>query len=122
MCYVVPPSESKMTMTSPAVPGVGLVCPEVAGEANRGMEPSSTSCTHVNWGGLLVDCSSGLAHFVFLFCGISSVVFGCMGSAMNEVAPDRTVGSKVLLGLSVYREICQRDLEAVFLIAFLGKR
>ena len=37
MRYVVPPSESKMTMTSPAVPGVGLVCPEVAGEANRGM-------------------------------------------------------------------------------------
>ena len=101
MRYVVPPSESKMTMTSPAVPGVGLVCPEVAGEANRGMEPSPTSCTDVNCGGLLVDCSSGLAHLVFLFCSISSVVFGCMGSAMNEVAPACTVGSKVLLGLSV---------------------
>ena len=24
MCYVVPPSESKKTMTSPAVPGVGV--------------------------------------------------------------------------------------------------
>lgn len=102
MCYVVPPSESKMTMTSPAVPGDGLVCPEVAGETNRRMEPSPTRCTHVNWGGLLVDCSSGLAHPVFLFCGIISVVLGCMGSATNEVAPDCTVGSKVLLGLSVY--------------------
>ena len=28
----------------------------------------------------------------FLFCGVSSVVFGCMGSAMNEVAPGWTVG------------------------------
>lgn len=102
MCYVVPPSESKMTMTSPVVPGVGLVRPEVAGEANRGMEPSPIGCRHVNWGGLLVDCSSGLARLVFLFCGISSVIFGCMGCAMNEVAPDWTVDTKVLLGPSVY--------------------
>ena len=79
-----------------------MACPEVAGETNRRMEPSPTRCTHVNWGGLLVDCSSGLAHLVFLFYGISSVVLGCMGSAMSEVAPDWTVGSKVLLGLSVY--------------------
>ena len=77
---------------------------------------------HVNWGGLLVDCSSGLAHLVFLFCGISSVVLGCMGSTMNEVAPDWTVGSKVLLGLSVYWEIYQRDLEAVFESLAFGKR
>ena len=102
MCYVVPPSESKMTMTSPAVPGDGLVCPEVAGETNRRMEPSPTRCTHVNCGGLLVDCSSGLAHLVFLFCGISSVIFGCMGSATNAFAPDWTVGRKVLLDLTVY--------------------
>ena len=79
-----------------------MACPEVAGETNRRMEPSPTRCTHVNWGGLLVDCSSGLAHLVFLFCGISSVVLGYMGSAMSEVAPDWTVGNKVLLGLSVY--------------------
>lgn len=64
----------------------------MAGEANRGMDPS----------GLLVDCSSGLAHLVFLFCGISSVIFGCMGSATNAVAPDWTVGRKVLLDLTVY--------------------
>ena len=74
----------------------------MTGETNRRMEPSPTRCTHVNWGGLLVDCSSGLAHLVFLFCGISSVVLGLMGSAMNEVAPDWTVGSKVLLSPSVY--------------------
>lgn len=43
-----------MTMTSSAVPGVGLVCPEVADEANSGAAPSPTSWAHVNWGGLLV--------------------------------------------------------------------
>ena len=89
-----------------------LVCPKVAGEANRGMDPS----------GLLVDCSSGLAHLVFLFCGISSVIFGCMGSATNAVAPDWTVGRKVLLGLTVYWEIYRRDLEAVFELLAFGKR
>ena len=55
-----------MTKTSSAVPGTGLVCPEVADVANPGMEPSPTSRTHVNWGGLLVACSSGLARLAFL--------------------------------------------------------
>lgn len=89
-----------------------LACPKVAGEANRGMDPS----------GLLVDCSSGLAHLVFLFCGISSVIFSCMGSATNAVAPDWTVGRKVLLDLTVYWEIYRRDLEAVFESLAFGKR
>ena len=76
-----------MTMTSSAVPGVGLVCPEVADEASLGVASSPTSWTQVNWGGLLVACSSSLVLLPFLFCCVSSVVFGCMGSAMNEVAP-----------------------------------
>ena len=81
-----------MTMTSSTVPGVSLVCPKVADEANLGVEPSPTSRTHGNWGGLSVACKSGLARLAFLFCGVSSVVFGCMGSAMNEVTPGWTVG------------------------------
>ena len=68
---VVRPSESKMTMTSSAVPGVGLVCPEVADEANPGAAPSPTSWAHVNWGGLLVACSSSLVLLPFLFCCVS---------------------------------------------------
>ena len=91
-----------MTMTSSAVPGVGLVCPEVADEANPGVAPSPTSWAHVSWGGLLVTGSSSLARLAFLFCCVSSVVFGCTDSAMNEVAPRWTFGSKVLPGLSVY--------------------
>ena len=73
-----------MTMTSLAVPGVGLVCPEVADEANLSMAPSPISWAHVNWGSLLFACSSSLARLAFLFCCVSSVVFGCMGSAMKE--------------------------------------
>lgn len=81
-----------MTMTSSTVPGVSLVCPKVADEANLGVEPSPTSRTHGNWGGLPVACKFGLARLAFLFCGVSFVVFGCMGSAMNEVTPGWTVG------------------------------
>ena len=81
-----------MTMTSSTVPGVSLVCPKVADEANLGVEPSPTNWTHANWGGLPVACKSGLARLAFLFCGVSSVVFGFMSSAMNEVAPGWTVG------------------------------
>ena len=81
-----------MTMTSSTVPGVNLVCPKVADEASLGVEPSPTSWTHENWGGLPVACKSGLACLAFLFSGVSSVVFGCMSSAMNEVAPGWTVG------------------------------
>ena len=51
---------------------------------------------------MLVAGSSGLAPLACLSCGASSVVFGYMGSGMNEVAPGWTVGSKVLPGLSVY--------------------
>ena len=91
-----------MTMTSSAVPGVGLVCPEVADKANQGVTPSPTSWAQVNWGGLLVAGSSSLARLAFLFCCVSSVVFGCTDPAMNEVGPRWTVGSKVLPGLSVY--------------------
>ena len=75
-------------MTSSAVPGVSLVCPKVA---DLGVEPSPTSWTHKNWGGFPVACKSGLARLAFLFCGVSSVVFGCMGSAMKEAAPGWTV-------------------------------
>ena len=57
-----------MSMTSLAVPGVGLVCPEVADEANPSMAPSPTSWANVNWGGLLVACSSSLERLAFLFC------------------------------------------------------
>ena len=96
-----------MTMTSSAVPGVGLVCPEAADEANPSMAPSPTSRAHVNWVGLLVACDSSLARLAFLFCCVCSVVLGCMGSAMKEVAPRWMVGSKVLPGLSVYGEIYQ---------------
>lgn len=71
---------------------VSLVCPKVADEANLGVEPSSISWTHVNWGGLPVACKSGLARLAFLFYGVSFVVFGFMGSGMNEVAPGWTVG------------------------------
>ena len=46
--------------------------------ANPGMEASLTSWTHVNWGGLLVACSSGLAPLAFLCRDVSSVVFGYM--------------------------------------------
>ena len=60
-----------MTMTSSAVPGVGLVCPEVADEANPGAAPSPTSWAHVNWGGLLVACGSSLVLLPFLFCSVS---------------------------------------------------
>ena len=80
-----------MTMTSSTVPVVSLVRPKVADEANLGVEPSPTSWTNANWGGLPVACKSGLACLAFLFCGVSSVVFGCMSSAMNEVAPGWTV-------------------------------
>lgn len=89
-----------MTMTSSAFHEVGWVCPEVADETNPRVKPSPISWTHVNWGGLLDDCGSGASR-VFS-CGISSVVFGYIGSAMNEAAPGWTVGSKVLPGLSVY--------------------
>ena len=75
------------------------------------------------WIGVVCWLIAALAlHISFLFYGISSVVFGCMGSAMNAVAPDWTVGSKVLLGLSVYWEIYRRDLEAVFESLTFGKR
>ena len=80
-----------MTMTSSTVPVVSLVRPKVADEANLGVEPAPTSWTNANWGGLPVACKSGLACLAFLFCGVSSVVFGCMSSAMNEVAPGWTV-------------------------------
>lgn len=73
--------------------GEEFTLPDVA---NPGMEPSPTSRTHVNWGGLLVACSSGLALLAFLCRDVSSVVVGHRGSAMNEVAPGWTVGSKVL--------------------------
>ena len=86
-----------MTMTSFNAPGVSLVRPKVADEAILGVEPSATSWTHANWGGLPVACKSGLACVAFLFCGVSSVVFGCMGSAMNEVAPGWTVGMEKAL-------------------------
>jgi len=89
---VVRPSESKMTMTSSTVPGVSLVCSKVADGANRGVEPSPTSRTHANWGGLPVACKSGLARFAFLFWGVSSVVFGWMGSTWDGVAPSWTAG------------------------------
>jgi len=75
-----------MTMTSSTVPGVSSVCTKVADGANLGVEPSPTSRTHANWGGLPVTCKSGLTRLAFLFCGVSSVVFGCMGCAMNGVA------------------------------------
>ena len=78
-------------MTSSTVPVVSLVRPKVADEANLGVEPSPTSWTNANWGGLPVACKSGLACLAFLFSGVSSVVFGCMSSAMNEVAPGWTV-------------------------------
>ena len=80
-----------MTMTSSTVPVVSLVRPKVADEANLGVEPSPTSWTNANWGGLPLACKSGLACLAFLFSGVSSVVFGCMSSAMNEVAPGWTV-------------------------------
>ena len=43
-------------MTSSTVPGLSLVRPKVADEANLGVEPSPTSWTHANWGGLPVAC------------------------------------------------------------------
>ena len=49
-----------MTMTSSTVPVVSLVRPKVADEANLGVEPSPTSWTNANWGGLPVACKSAL--------------------------------------------------------------
>ena len=60
-----------MTMTSSAFHEVGWVCPEVADETNPRVKPSPISWTHVNWGGLLVDCGSGASRVFFLrhqFC------------------------------------------------------
>ena len=52
-----------MTMTSFTVPGVSLVRPKVADEANLGVERSPKSWTHANWDGLQVACKPGLARF-----------------------------------------------------------
>ena len=62
-----------MTMTSFNAPGVSLVRPKVADEAILGVEPSATSWTHANWGGLPVACKSGLVRLAFLFCGVSCI-------------------------------------------------
>ena len=102
-------------MTSPAVPGVGVSGGGCWGQSGYGTLSHKLHTCELGW-------FAGWFHLVFLFCGISSVVFGCMGSAMNAVAPDWTVGSKVLLGLSVYWEMYRRDLEAVFESLAFGKR
>ena len=76
------------------------------------------------WIGVVCCLIAALALHISCFFSAASVLLSLAAWAALWMRL-RQIGrslSKVLLGLSVYWEICQRDLEAVFLIACLGKR
>lgn len=64
-----------------------MIHPEVADEANPGVEPSPTGWAHVGGHEVLDACCSGLACLSLLLCCGGSAFFSCPSSNGNQATP-----------------------------------